>query len=86
MLLREQGEQLACEVQPSGQAAKVFLSVKPGEASVVFVNLQHDFPQRVACERRGNELPAWIEGPRPGQPGQMRRVEYPYRRVACASD
>jgi Domain of unknown function (DUF6265) len=86
LLLREQGEQLAYEVQPSGQAATVFLSVKLEENSVVFENLQHDFPQRVAYGRRGNELLAWIEGPRPGQPGQMRRIEYPYRRVACAGD
>jgi hypothetical protein len=86
VLLREQGEQLAYEVQPSGQAATVFLSVKLEENSVVFENLQHDFPQRVAYERRGKELLAWIEGPRHGQPGQMRRIEYPYRRVACAGD
>ncbi len=86
VLLRERGEQLAYEVQPSGQAPTVFLSVKLGETSIVFENLQHDFPQRVAYERQGNELRAWIEGPRPGQPGQMRRIEYPYRRVACAAD
>ena len=86
VLLRERGEQLAYEVQPSGQAATVFLSIKLEEASVVFENLQNDFPQRVAYERKGNELLAWIEGPRRGQPGQMRRIEYPYRRVACASD
>jgi Domain of unknown function (DUF6265) len=86
VLLRERGEQLAYEVQPSGQAATVFLSIKLEDASVVFENLQNDFPQRVAYERKGNELLAWIEGPRRGQPGQMRRIEYPYRRVACASD
>jgi Domain of unknown function (DUF6265) len=86
VLLRERGEQLAYEVQPSGQAATVFLSVTLGESSVVFENLQHDFPQRVAYERKGNELLAWIEGPRHGQPGQMRRIEYPYRKVACAGD
>ncbi|MEO8806073.1 MAG: DUF6265 family protein [Burkholderiaceae bacterium] len=86
VLLRERGEQLAYEVQPSGQPATAFLAVKLGESSVVFENLQHDFPQRVAYERKGNELLAWIEGPRPGQAGQMRRIEYPYRRVACAGD
>jgi hypothetical protein len=86
VLLRERGEQFAYEVQPSGQAATVFLSIRLEEASVVFENLQNEFPQRVAYERKGNELLAWIEGPRPGQAGQMRRIEYPYRRVACASD
>ena len=86
VLLREQGEQLAYEVQPSGRPSTVFLSVSIGEASVVFENLQHDFPQRVAYQRNGAELLAWIEGPRPDQPGQMRRIEYPYRRVACAAE
>jgi Domain of unknown function (DUF6265) len=86
VLLREQGEQLAYEVQPSGQAATVFLSVKLDEASVVFENLQHDFPQRVAYERKGKSLLAWIEGPDPGRPGQMQRIEFPYRKVACAGD
>jgi Domain of unknown function (DUF6265) len=86
VLLRERGEQLAYEVQPSGQAATVFLSIKLEEASVVFENLQNDFPQRVAYERKGDQLLAWIEGLRPGQPGQLRRIEYPYRRVACAAD
>lgn len=86
VLLRERGEQLAYEVQPSGQAATVFLSIKLEGASVVFENLKNDFPQRVAYERQGNELLAWIEGPRRGQPAQTRRIEYPYRRVACAGD
>ena len=86
VLLRERGEQLAYEVQPSGQPATVFLSIKLDEASVVFENLQNDFPQRVAYERKGSELLAWIEGPRAGQPGQLRRIEYPYRRVACVND
>ena len=53
VLLRERGEQFAYEVQPSGQAPTVFLSVGLEEASVVFENLQHDFPQRVAYERKG---------------------------------
>jgi hypothetical protein len=86
VLLRERGEQLAYEVQPSGQAATVFLSIKLEETSVVFENLQNDFPQRVAYARKGDELLAWIKGPRPGQPGQMLRIDYPYRRVACAAD
>ena len=85
-LLRERGEQLACEVQPSEQAPTALLSIKLAEASVVFENLQHDFPQRVAYERKGDQRLAWIEGPRPGQPGQLRRIEYPYRRVTCAAD
>ena len=83
VILREQGDQLAYEVRPSGQAPTVFLSARLGENSVVFENLEHDFPQRVAYERKGNELFAWIEGQRNGQ---LRRIAYPYKRVACAGD
>lgn len=80
VLLRERGDVLDYEVQPSGQARTVFTSTEITDRSVVFENLQHDFPQRVAYRRNGDELLAWIEGPRNGQ---VRRIEYPYRRVAC---
>lgn len=80
VLLRARGEQLDYEVQPSGQARTVFTSTVVTDTSVVFENLQHDFPQRVAYQRDGERLLAWIEGPRSGQ---MRRIEYPYKRVAC---
>ena len=58
---------------------------------MVFENLQHDFPQRVAYERQGADLLAWIEGPSKGTmlgtaPGPLQRIEYPYRRVACAGE
>ena len=83
VIVRERGEQLAYEVNPSGQATTVFLSVAIGEASIVFENLQHDFPQRVAYQRDGAKLLAWIEGP---AKGQTRRIEYPYQRVPCATN
>jgi len=80
VILRERGELLDYEVSPSGQARTVFTSTTITDSSVVFENLQHDFPQRVAYRRSGDQLLAWIEGPRNGQ---MRRIEYPYERVAC---
>jgi len=80
VMLRERGELLDYEVSPSGQARTVFTSTTVTDSSVVFENLQHDFPQRVAYQRNGDRLLAWIEGPRNGQ---MRRIEYPYERVAC---
>jgi hypothetical protein len=67
-------------VSPSGQATTVFTSTSVGETSIVFENLQHDFPQRISYERNGARLLAWIEGPMNGQP---RRIEYAYQRVAC---
>jgi hypothetical protein len=46
----------------------------------VFENPQHDFPQRVGYRRDGDTMLAWVEGMASGKP---RRVEFPYRRVAC---
>ena len=82
VLIREQGGVLAYESHPSGQASAVFLSTAVEENSVVFENPRHDFPQRIGYRREGDSLLAWIEGPRNGQ---TRRVEFPYRRVACAT-
>jgi hypothetical protein len=80
VIVRERGELLDYEVNPSGQARTVFTSVSIGDGSVVFENLQHDFPQRVAYRRNGEQLLAWVEGP---LNGAMRRVEYPYLRALC---
>jgi hypothetical protein len=81
VILRETADgRLAYEVSPSGRAPTVFTSISLDDAGVVFENLQHDFPQRVAYRRNGDQLLAWIEGPRNGA---MRRIEYPYQRVAC---
>ena len=80
VLLREHGDRLEYAVSPSGRPTTVFTSTRIGEASIVFENLQHDFPQRVAYERKGDDLLAWIEGP---MKGQTRRIEFAYRKVAC---
>ncbi|MGH9463984.1 MAG: DUF6265 family protein [Vicinamibacteria bacterium] len=80
VVLREQGERLAFEAHPSGQPAAVFVSSSTGEQSVVFENPQHDFPQRIGYERQGDGLLGWIEGT---QGGEVRRIEFPYRRAAC---
>ena len=71
-------------VSASGEAAAVtFTSTTVGPQSVLFENLARDFPQRISYRRDGAKLLAWIEGLRNGE---MRRVEYPYQRVTCASD
>ncbi len=81
VVLREQDGQLAYQAHPSGQPSAVFLSKTVGDAEVLFENPTHDFPQRVGYRRDGPDgLLAWIEGTRNGQ---ARRVEFPYRRVAC---
>ena len=81
ILIREQGGRLAYEAHPSGQPTATFLSTSVGEASVLFENPQHDFPQKIGYRRDGDSLLAWIEGP---ADGQNRRVEFPYHRVQCA--
>ena len=81
VVIRERDGRLAYEAHPSGQPSTVFLSRTVGDNEVVFENLKHDFPQRVGYRRDGDSLKAWIEGPRNGQ---TQRVEFPYRRVACA--
>jgi hypothetical protein len=82
VVIREQGDRLAYEAHPSGQAGATFLSETITDTAVVFQNLQHDFPKRVGYERDGKDgLVAWIDaGPNSEQP----RREFPYKRVACA--
>lgn len=81
VVVREDGDRLAYEAHPSGQASAVFHARELTDARVVFENPEHDFPQRVGYERRGGDtLAAWIDGMINGQP---RRVDFVYRRVAC---
>jgi len=79
VVIREQRGMLAYEAHPSGQTAAVFLSRLLTDSSVVFENLQHDFPQRIGYERRGRDsLFAWVEGASGGS-----RLAFPYRRAGC---
>jgi hypothetical protein len=81
VVLREQGEGLAYEAHPSGQAGATFQSTSITDSSVTFENLANDFPKRVGYNRRGTDsLVAWISGPRGGT---TRRIDFPYRRVRC---
>jgi len=87
VIVREAADgRIAYEVSPSGRPPTVFTSISLDDGAVVFENLQHDFPQRVAYQRQGSDLLAWIEGPAKNAPGQLRRIEYPYRKVACTSE
>lgn len=81
VLLSAKDGHLVYQAHPSGQASAEFLSREVHDGKVVFENLEHDFPQRIGYERQGADgLLAWIEGT---QNGRTRRVEFPYRRVAC---
>ena len=66
---------------PSGQALTEFETASIGDTLVTFENAAHDFPQRIIYRRRGaDSVIARIEGMRGGQ---LRGVDFPYRRVAC---
>lgn len=81
VVIREQGNRLIYEAHPSGQPAAAFHSSTIQDSSVVFENLEHDFPQRIGYRRSSpDSLTAWIEGS--GDGGQ-RRVEFLYSRAAC---
>ena len=80
VLLRENGGALEYEAHPSGQPSAVFTAKTATATEVVFENPAHDFPQRVGYKRDGDALLAWIDGT---TGGKSRRVEFPYRRVAC---
>jgi len=82
MVIRQQGEGLAYEAYPSGQPSGVFAARVVSDSAVVFENPDNDFPQRIGYRRSGpDSLLAWIEGARGGQ---IRRIEFRYRRVPCA--
>jgi len=81
VLLQEREGRLAYEAHPSGQPSAVFKSSTVTGTMAVFENPEHDFPQRVGYRRDGADaIVAWVEGTENGKP---RRIEFPYRRVAC---
>ena len=82
VVLREQDGRLAYEAHPSGQPSAVFVSSTIEVSTVIFENPAHDYPQRVGYKRDGEALLAWIDGT---ANGKSRRVDFPYRRVACAA-
>ena len=83
VLLREKDGVLEYEAHPSGQTPAVFTAHAATSNEVVFENPAHDFPQRVGYKRDGESLLAWIDGT---TGGKARRVEFPYRHVACEPD
>jgi hypothetical protein len=81
-LIREKKGRILFEAMPSGQPPTVFTAIVAGGDSVVFVAPEHDYPQIVGYRRQGaDSVIAWIDGK---TDGTRRRVEFPYRRLACA--
>lgn len=72
---------LAFIAHPSGQRTTVFAALRIDEVEVVFENLEHDFPQRVAYAKDGaSKLLARIEG---SENGALRVIEFPMTRTSC---
>jgi hypothetical protein len=71
---------LVYDAHPSGQARQQFRATEVSATRLVFENPEHDFPQRITYERRGDSLAARVEGDRAGrrQP-QM----FAFARVPC---
>ena len=77
----ERGGKLVFSAQPSGQASAEFVADGVRGLSVTFSNPAHDFPQRVIYRSAGPDtLLARVEGQRGGQ---IRGVDFSYRRVSC---
>lgn len=75
------GDTLVYDAHPSGQEPTEFRATAPFDSAITFSNPAHDFPQRVIYRRVGNDtLIARVEGMRNGQ---VRGIDFPYRRVAC---
>jgi len=67
--------------QPSGKPPAAFVVKTFTDREIVFENLEHEFPQRVAYRfEPPTQLRARIEGTRQGA---ERRIEYPMTRVSC---
>lgn len=64
--------------QPSGREATIFAATEVGPDHVVFINPEHDFPQRVTYRLDGDVLNARIDGQIDGQPQAM---EWRYQRA-----
>lgn len=84
--IRERGDgRLVYIARPSGQAEAQFPLASSGEGELLFENPAHDFPQRIAYQRRvDGRLLARIEGRRPG--GETRSVDFPMRRADCLAE
>jgi hypothetical protein len=82
-LIKQEGDRLLYEAHPHGQPTASFTARVATTDSVVFEAPEHDFPQRVGYRRVGSDsVLAWVEGT---MKGKTRRIEFPYRRVQCAT-
>lgn len=83
-LIRERGDRLSYEANPSDAEPSLFLSTAIDAGKVAFENLREQFPSRLGFElTAAGRLLAWSEGVRNGQ---TRRTESVYDRVPCSGE
>jgi hypothetical protein len=82
LIIREGAKGLEYVAKPSRQPEATFTSTRVTANEVVFENPAHDFPKKIVYTRSGDTLTAAIEGP---MQGETRRIEFPYKKVACGS-
>ena len=81
--IESRGSDLIYIASPLRQATAEFTGSATAGGDVSFENPRHDFPTKISYRKQGaDSLVASIEGKRGGR---ARTIEYPYRRVACAS-
>lgn len=81
VIIRTAASGLVYEAHPSGQKSATFPMKEQSDASIVFEDLAHDFPQRIGYRRDSADgITAWIEGT---NNGRSRKVEFVYRRARC---
>ncbi len=72
---------LAYIPQPQGKAPTVFKMSKQSDTETVFVNPEHDFPQRIIYRRNSDgSLHARIEGM---SKGKLKGMDFPMKRISC---
>ena len=77
--LRVVDDRIVYEANPSAQKPTPFPATTVSPARAVFENPAHDYPKRIVYERKSDTtITASIDD---GSGGK--RVEYPFRRVAC---
>jgi hypothetical protein len=80
--LRENDGAVIYTAIPSGQSKTDFTATIVSDTLLVFENLQHDFPQRIAYHRRGpDSIMARVEGMRADR--TTRGFSIPLRRSSC---
>ena len=80
--IREDYGSIYYVAKPSGQAEALFkLVILENKKTAVFENVQHDFPQRIIYSRLSDgTLYARVEGT---VSGELRGIDYPYKRAKC---